>query len=407
MRKPTVLLFQPFLRPPVLNIGAYVRQTVFRVVAPRPDRPTGSLGLPPFEQEIKRTKTTWLHRIRRLVGIPNVRIRLDPPRTGDLYLTYACLLLTPKPYCIYLETGLALYAYDAGIARNPIARLIAGFLLTRRNCRQVVFMSEASRKSFFASARYPGWVRRSVEAKSRVIYPIPIRKPAPVKPKQADGPIKLLFPGTFYIKGGVETVSAYERLRRHHGNVTLTVVTALHVLRQSDRERMRSIPGLTLRDASLTADEMDGLYRSHDLFVLPTYRDGFGMVVLEALAYGLPAIVTDQYALPEMVVDGQNGFVVPSPLKDYDPATYELFGRYYNPKALYAELFRLQRDGSLQPIEDFIVASVERFLRDPALVTAMSQASLDRYRRIFDPDLLGRAFDDVFVHAVRPRTSRG
>ena len=60
-----------------------------------------------------------------------------------------------------------------------------------------------------------------------------------------------------------------------------------------------------LRDASLSAE-----YASADLFVFPSRTDTFGNVVLEAMASGLPVIVTDRMAPKELVEDGRNGFIV-------------------------------------------------------------------------------------------------
>ena len=47
-----------------------------------------------------------------------------------------------------------------------------------------------------------------------------------------------------------------------------------------------------------------------DLFVLPSLSEGFPLVVLEAMAAGLPIITTNVRGLPEIVKDGENGFVV-------------------------------------------------------------------------------------------------
>lgn len=48
-----------------------------------------------------------------------------------------------------------------------------------------------------------------------------------------------------------------------------------------------------------------------DIFVLPSYREGFPNVVIEAGAMGLPSIVTDINGSREIITDGVNGLVVP------------------------------------------------------------------------------------------------
>jgi glycosyltransferase involved in cell wall biosynthesis len=48
-----------------------------------------------------------------------------------------------------------------------------------------------------------------------------------------------------------------------------------------------------------------------DVFVLPSYREGFGSTVIEAAACGLPAIASRIYGLTDAVVDGSTGFLVP------------------------------------------------------------------------------------------------
>lgn len=399
MRSYEVVLFQPYLRQFVLNFGKYLRHGAFRLISNAPKQ-TGYASLPNFEREIHRTKLTWQNRLRRLIGIPNIRPWFRSE--GDILFTYACLVITLKPYCTYLETGLALYNYDVGIASHPFARLLVTLLATRSNCKQLIFLSEASKESFYSSVSYPAWAKRILEAKSSVIYPVPTTKQL-VEPKRFSGELKLLFPGTFYIKGGMEVVQAYERLRRQYGNVSLTIVTALHMMKQADRNFTASLPGLTLLDAKLSADQMTELYRTHDLFLLPTYRDGFGLVVIEALANGLPTITTDQYAIAELVSDGETGFVVENPLKDYHPTTFELYGKFYNPRDFYQALFSLQRTGRLRPVADFIVRSVERFLEEPALLERFSRQSLARYDRLFDADKLGAKLEAVFESSLSER----
>ncbi len=53
------------------------------------------------------------------------------------------------------------------------------------------------------------------------------------------------------------------------------------------------------------------LYSHGSVFVLPSLADGFGMVVAQALACGLPAIVTENVGAADVIREGENGFVVP------------------------------------------------------------------------------------------------
>jgi glycosyltransferase involved in cell wall biosynthesis len=50
-------------------------------------------------------------------------------------------------------------------------------------------------------------------------------------------------------------------------------------------------------------EALPGLYTSASLFVLPSFDEGFGLPVLEAMACGTPVIVSDGGALPETVAD--------------------------------------------------------------------------------------------------------
>lgn len=46
------------------------------------------------------------------------------------------------------------------------------------------------------------------------------------------------------------------------------------------------------------------VYRSADLFVLPSYSEGFPMAILEALAHRLPVVLTTECNVPELALEG-------------------------------------------------------------------------------------------------------
>lgn len=69
-----------------------------------------------------------------------------------------------------------------------------------------------------------------------------------------------------------------------------------------------------------------------DAFVFQSYREGFPNVVIEAGAMGLPSIVTDINGSREIIIDGENGVIIPS--KDAD-ALYNVMKSFVeNPEAL-------------------------------------------------------------------------
>jgi starch synthase len=51
--------------------------------------------------------------------------------------------------------------------------------------------------------------------------------------------------------------------------------------------------------------------QNHDVLVLPSLFEGFGLVILEAMAQGTPAITTDHTAGPDIIENGVDGFIVP------------------------------------------------------------------------------------------------
>jgi glycosyltransferase involved in cell wall biosynthesis len=70
---------------------------------------------------------------------------------------------------------------------------------------------------------------------------------------------------------------------------------------------IRSIRILRGLATGALTDQMRGC----DLFVLPSLAEGFGHAILEAMALGLPVLTTANTCAPDVLVDGEHGFVVP------------------------------------------------------------------------------------------------
>lgn len=396
--KRRVVLFQPYLRRPILSFGKQLQEFEFVIEQPSSGIFYQSQFPKSFEKEVERTKTHWLNRIRQHLGILNIRIKFD--RKADIFFTYGCFLLTNRPYCIYIENSLALFNYNLKIAQHPCARWLFTWFVQRKNCKKLIFMSQAAQQGFLTYlSSYSPTVQNHAQAKSIQLYPALERSTASAK--KPGKQLRLLFVGMFYVKGGDELIKAFEQLKPHYPQLALTIVTPFQIMRVQDRERIRSLQDVSLIDASLSTQQMEELYRNHDVFILPTYRDSFGLVFLEALSWGLPIICTDHYATPEIVQNEYNGFLFPHhPLKDYDPVTYAPLGKYYNPKDFYRDLFALQKSKALQPVVDFLVTSIERFLKEPQLLEEFSANSLSLYDKRFDAKTMAQDIETVFRSAV-------
>jgi len=61
---------------------------------------------------------------------------------------------------------------------------------------------------------------------------------------------------------------------------------------------------------SLKFEDLLKTYQMADVFVLASVADGFGLVVAQAMACGLPVIVTENVGAKDIVIDGVNGFIV-------------------------------------------------------------------------------------------------
>lgn len=391
--KSRIVLFQPYLRKHILNFGKFLQQSEFIIQQPSNGNFYQTHLPSSFDREINRMKTSFKNNLRRIFGICNVRIKFD--RTADSFFTYGSFLITNKPYCIYIENGVAPYNYDVEMAHNPIAKLVASFLIRRKSCTALIFMSKAAQKSFTASVRYSKKTLVCIQQKSVQIYPLVEAKNVP--PKKETSTLRLLFAGMFYMKGGLEIIHAYAQLQKKYPALQLTIVTPLKTVHPSHLEYIRSIQGVSTLDAKFTSEEMENLYTTHDIFLLPTYRDSFGLVLIEAISYGMPIICTNQFATTEVAINEYNAFVYPNhPLKDYDPETIQMFGKYKNPKTFYTDLFALQQSGALQPIEAFLFSSIERFIITPNLLETFSKNSLELYNTTFHQDIISEKIEAVF-----------
>jgi len=107
------------------------------------------------------------------------------------------------------------------------------------------------------------------------------------------------------------------------------------------------------------------LLRNADIFIFPTHRDVFGLVLLHAMAEGLPAVASVEGSVPEIIIEGENGFLFP-------------------------------KGDDMQ-----LARHILRLAQDDTLRKTMGRANRERYASVYAPNHYGRNMIKTFEEIDR------
>ena len=115
-------------------------------------------------------------------------------------------------------------------------------------------------------------------------------------------------------KGINELCEAFDRLSKEYPQTRLLLVgwreDDLDPVSDKTQDLIDSNPSINYV-GEIWGDDLLAYYAAADCFVLPSYREGFPNTVLEAGAMGLPSIVTDINGSREIIVENENGMIIP------------------------------------------------------------------------------------------------
>lgn len=136
----------------------------------------------------------------------------------------------------------------------------------------------------------------------KVIYNgVDLAKFCPLRRKESDTPLKVLFAGNLTRRKGADLLP--EIARRLNKGIVIQYARGL-------RAKPHHFTSERLLDlGSIDHTKMPEVYRQADILLLPTVREGLPLVVMEAMASGLPVVATNCSSLPELITDGKGGFL--------------------------------------------------------------------------------------------------
>jgi glycosyltransferase involved in cell wall biosynthesis len=187
-----------------------------------------------------------------------------------------------------------------------------------------------------------------------------------VEDRPAPPPLRLLFIGNLIRRKGLHTL-ATAVARMPSSSVALTVVGDATVEPHYARQvlsQLAALPHPVNITGRLAAPVLEAELRQAHLLVVPSSYEGFGIVYLEAHAFGVPAIGTSAGAAGEIIRHGDTGFLV-SP-DDASALHHTLRWLLENPR----DLKRLARQARLRynsfPTWQQSMTRIEAFLVDIA-----------------------------------------
>jgi len=119
----------------------------------------------------------------------------------------------------------------------------------------------------------------------------------------------------FAIKGLDYILRGIGSLKKRNPGISIRLL----VLGHGDEKHYRKlaselgIADLVIFTGTIERKSLPDFYLAGDLFAMLSRFDTFGMVVLEAMAAGLPVLISGRVGAKDLVTDGQNGFVIEDP----------------------------------------------------------------------------------------------
>ena len=188
-----------------------------------------------------------------------------------------------------------------------------------------------------------------------------------------DGKVVALFMGTLEARKNLAfLLDAWSEVSRERPDVRLVVAGSGPQLARLRRQARRlGLERHVIFTGHLPEAEKVDYYRAADLLVFPSLMEGFGLVVVEAMSCGLPAVISNRGSLPELLCDGEGGFVC-------DPGQRATF-----------------------------VRSVLRLTSEPDLRRKFGMANRERVDRLFRWDLCAAATARVYDEVLGEWRARG
>jgi alpha-maltose-1-phosphate synthase len=256
----------------------------------------------------------WPAFLRSLNAARRIKESEDVDAVLQIGATFGPRGRSARPYFLYCDSNIRMAERGAATGYSWASQLqpheLADVALRERgiyqNAAGIFTISEYLRQSFIQDfGIHPDRVV-TVGAGPNID---PAQWPSTDSRRPRKGAPTILFVGVqFERKGGTVLLEAFRSVRKALPTARLLIV--------GPKKPIAADPGVEWL-GFLRKDSPEGVaalldaYSAADVFCLPTRYEPFGIAFLEAMFAGLPCIGTHVWAVPEMVWDGETGFLIP------------------------------------------------------------------------------------------------
>ena len=228
------------------------------------------------------------------------------------YAAYRAARKAGKPYVITVHGALAPWALNYKVLKKKIyAALIQKHILNGAAATHAITQEEVNHIRAFRVSSPVAVIPNGIDPEK--FQGLPPREELEKLYPKLEGKKIILFLGRIHpIKGLDILVKAFGKIAKIRGDVRLVVAGPDSAGYQNQVERLLKTEGVldkTVFTGMLTGQRKLAALSRADIFVLPSYSEGFSMSILEAMACGLPVVITRQCHFPE-IAEARAGIVV-------------------------------------------------------------------------------------------------
>ena len=197
-------------------------------------------------------------------------------------------------------------------------------------------------------------------------------------------------PDDFYFKGGLITIRTFLKLKDQFPNINLVIRCKIP---SELKQEVENIPSIKIIEQELSRESLLQIYKQSDILLLPS-RVFVLMTFLESMAYGLPIVALDTYAVHDYLRNNYNAFVVSL--------------KHLSANQDSADSINFWRPGSIKELQTYDTLLVERLakktallIKNPVLRQRFGDHGRQRATTIFSIKTRNRKLKNIFDHALK------